>query len=113
MRSFIEAERDDLNMMEFMVKNGWTPIFSPSDIRGGRITPDNCPMDSVRYEKEGYSIHKHYRYESNSIHPGINDVVGFWARTGKDHATNDNIENLINLIPEDYVLPCGIGNGKL
>ena len=51
MTTFRESKREDLNMMEKMILNGWTPQFSYEDENYKRNTPKHPPLFSVNYVK--------------------------------------------------------------
>lgn len=101
MNSFNEAPRDDLNMMEFMLQNGWSTNFSVQDFHNKRTTPESCPQDPVGYQKDDIYLRKQYKYVPNEKNPQINDVVGYWRLLRLDHhkftelAKADNLKDLL------------------
>jgi hypothetical protein len=51
MKTFNESKREDLNMLEEMKANGWTPQFAYEDEWNKRTTPENPPVFSVNFIK--------------------------------------------------------------
>jgi len=90
--NWTEFERDDLNMIPTMVANGFTPEFNYSDKNTGRTTPQNPPLDAVKFVKGNLYVWKCYK-----------NTGGFWQTAElidgqySNHKPVDNLNDLFNI----------------
>lgn len=62
-----DCEREDLNMIPTMIKNGFTPDFSYRDRMHKRTSIEHIPSDAVGFVKGNLHVWKIYNYSKTEL----------------------------------------------
>jgi hypothetical protein len=70
-----ECERDDLNQIPVALEKGWLPDFNYKDKMQGRITPENCPHETVSFFKNEKHTWKGYNRNTGESYWIVADLI--------------------------------------
>lgn len=67
-------KRKDLQIIPFMLENGYSINFHKKDIETDRVTPEKIPHNPVSFSKDNVTIYDYCKIERNTI-------VHYWQKT--------------------------------
>ena len=98
MKAWAKMPREDLKAIPLFNAAGFIAEFHPADKRYGRITPEYCPNNGVKFRKGNCSV----RYHGSRLHNWKWEVWCNNSKTGdgvkKKVGTFDDVQDVIELL---------------
>lgn len=93
MANWQDCGRDDLSNIPMMIQAGWTPRFTDTDKRYGRVTPEHVPHEAVSFEKGVKVAWKCYHTKHNDIIPywKVADLIDGYYKNRRDYDQLDEV----------------------